>query len=141
MLFRAWSEMRNVSLVALATLFIVSCALPVIPLVAKYASPNAGAGLVTVERGHTITSIAHVPHVIFIDGEAVATLADGKAMNMYLPYGRHIVGVALEGKRFPTEPVVELAVDVSATENPIMMVWDRAGGYGGLGIKRVRPGE
>lgn len=100
MFFKTLSQMRNVGLVVLISLLVVACTFPVMPLVAKYASPNPAAGLTTVERGHAITSIAHIPHVIFVDGEAVATLADGKAMSMYLPYGRHIVGVALGGSGF-----------------------------------------
>lgn len=107
---------------------------------AKYMNTNVATALpgthaVSVERGKWFGA-AHAAMWIYVDDVHVANLYGGEAINLHLKDGRHLIGVAVKSHG-ENRPEREIAVDVSASSQPILRAGPVAAGYGGWGIARV----
>lgn len=122
-------------LLAVGLLFLVGCmSVNTRPLDPSVDVAGQGKNVITVERGSYLPPYNSMPVTIFIDGKPAREIGGGKTVNLHVAYGRHSVGVAT-GRA--TEPQREIAVDVSATESPILRASMVAMMYGGFRLVRI----
>lgn len=123
-------------MILLVLLFLAGCtAMPARHIDQAWAKPADGLHVVTVERPSRWPGGA--PLIIWVDGKQVAALPGGQAINLYLPEGRHIIGVGMPARSGSEAPERTAAVDVSATSHPLLRAGIVALGYGGWEIEVV----
>jgi hypothetical protein len=101
----------------------------------SYQQPSPNKGVVSVERTKHFF-LNHLAARIYVDGKPVASLHGGDAINIYMPFGRHILGASAHVKE--TGPDQQLAVDVTANESPILRMTAANGGYSGVKLTRIK---
>lgn len=122
--------------VSCASLLISGCAHfgPTKYLAQGVSEAGVGKHEVSIERD-THFGYNNVPFVIYVDGKEAAQVLGGEVINLYLPDGRRIIGVAAAPNR--KKPDMSLAVDVSATSRPVIHASMCAIGYCGAKIELV----
>lgn len=120
----------------LALLLAGCAAMPARHVESSWSEPGPGLQTVTVERPSRWPGGA--PLLVWVDGKVSAEVPGGQAINLYLPEGRHIIGVGMPGRSGSEAPERTIVVDVTPGSQPLLRASIVALGYGGWEIEQVR---
>ena len=123
-----------------ATLFACATVPPTTFSDASFSTPGPDRHITTIERGSNVGS-NHAPLSVYVDGSLVAKLYGNQAINLFLPNGRHRIGVAMNNVGVfghdEHGPDRSITIDLPGSDSPIL----RAAAVGGVlpvwGIERV----
>jgi hypothetical protein len=119
----------------IAGLLAASSAFAAEVLNADLKAPAEGRHALTVQRSKHFGANA-VESIILIDDVAAASIKGGDAVTVYVPDGRHIVGIR-NGRRAETAADMSIAVDVSAGHEPILAASLANAGWSGFKLEQI----
>ena len=126
------------TLVVLTLIALAGCATAPIARDPVTEAARPGASLVVIQRDSSVMPVASLPVAVFVDGNIVGSLDNGRVMKLYLNDGHRSIGVATVAQSAPTKPLSEIDVSVGNGEAPVLRVHYVAAGWGGLKIEPVR---
>jgi hypothetical protein len=102
---------------------------------ADFKAPAEGRHALTVQRNKHFGANG-VESILIVDDVPAATLKGGEAVTVYLPDGRHIVGIR-NGRRSETAADMSIAVDVGAGHEPILAATLANAGWTGFKLEQI----